>query len=92
MPTIPVAGPKTMGTAIGATAAVAYAGDATTVTMHAIGFTVAPDAFEAACANLVQGGWIGALGAAGLLGGLIGGYLLRKAQARWGAEGNTPTV
>lgn len=85
-------GAKTAGVGGGAVAAVALAGAATTVSMRWLGFTVPPDIYEAACQTLVYGFWWTALGAIGLMGGLIGGFFWRRAQRRWGSREKTPTV
>ena len=42
--------------------------------------------------NLVHGFWFGALGAVGLIGGMVAAYYYRRAERRWGSGGKTPTV
>ena len=91
-PGVSVLGPKALGTGGGAIVATALAGDATTVSMKYLGFAVDPSKFEEACNNLVHGFWFGALGAVGLIGGMVAAYYYRRAERRWGSGGKTPPV
>lgn len=91
MAEIPV-GPKAIGTGAGLVAAVNYAPDATTVTLSYLHFAVDPTKFAEAVQSLVNGGWIATLGAVGLLGGLIAGWVWRRAEARFGNGHAAPPV
>jgi hypothetical protein len=85
-------GAKAIGTGAGLVAAINYAPEATTVSMAQLGYAVDPATLQSAVESLVNGGWIGVLGFVGLIGGLIGQSLIRRAQARWGEPDSTPAV
>lgn len=84
----PAPGGKTVGTTIGAGAAIAYAKDLTSVTVYYAGMEALPKEVLSSIESLLNGGY----GLCLAMLGLYLGHLWNKANVRWGDGGTHQTM